>query len=340
MKKGAIILGGIILLVVIFGFFQKEKNYNEKFVQKVTTFKVREASDSVEHVFGATVKNIDEATLAAQVSGNVSHIYVNEGDVIKKGQLLATLNAGEYVAQYNQAQTMVEVAQKEEQLARRKWDEYKPEEREQIKLGVTRAESARAEASAHLAKTRITAPFDGVVSTKFVRAGSTVLQGSSIIRVIGNTSEIEVVFDVSRDVSKELSVDDMIIVKNEMQDSSAKIYAIDPVANEQTRKTRIHAELIDKSVFVAGDFVKIYVNTSMDGGKGVIIPAESIVRFYDDEVVFSFDENGFVHLIPVKVLHVGSDGAVVDGISVDDEIVVSGAQLVNDGDSVDVVNEK
>ncbi|PID52534.1 MAG: hypothetical protein CR972_01515 [Candidatus Moraniibacteriota bacterium] len=340
MKKGIIIFCCIVLAGTVFGFLQKEKNNGEKFVQKVTVFQVNEASHSVEHKFGAIVKNTDEAILSAQVGGNIEFLSVHEGDAVKKGQVVAVVHAGEYVAQYQQAQIMVQSAEQKEKRARRKWDDYKPEERAQIKLDVSRAKAMRDEVSAHLAKTRIVAPFDGFISTKFVQTGSTVTPGLSVLRVIGDMSKTEIVFDVVEDVAQHLSINDIVTVVQKEKQSNAKIYAIDKVANEKTRKVQIHAKLNEESIFHIGDFVNVFVRIATDHQKGSILPVDAVVHFYDDDIVFMVDEKNIVHIVPVNVLYIDGDRAVVEGVSIDDKIIVSGAHSLSDGDFVEIVNEK
>lgn len=337
--KNYIIIGGVIVIgVLLFGFFYKEKHEEVSHVHSVTVADVNSVDAEYVHTFGATVESADEAVLSAEISGNIKEILVDEGDVVKKGQLLASISAPSYSAQYVQAQTMLDIAIKQEELARRKWDDYKPEEREQIKLEVSHANAARAEAAAYLTKSRIVAPFDGVVSTKFVTDGKTVSQGESVIRVIGDVQKKEIGISVVSEIFGHISVGDSIKISKEGMDGTAIVYAIDPVTDARTRKLGIRATIDEPNKYDVGDFIDVHI-TSNSISDGVLVPVDSLVRFYDDMIVFVL-EGDVVHSALVHVQYIDEGDAVVSGIDVGNRVVVSGAHDLEDGEKVDVIDEK
>lgn len=339
MKKTFIVLGIVVVGVIIYGVFFREQDINEAHVPVVTIVPVVDALDTQEHVFGATVKSANEAIVAAQISGTVKSITVNEGDRVARGQMIGSIDAGEYIAKYAQAQTAVRVAEEQEKFARRKWDELKPEERAQIKLDVDLVRAQLAESSAYLAKSRIVAPFEGVISSKFVSEGSSVVSGTPVLRVVGDNVKKEIVFDVSSEIGAMITEQDTVHVVRGDQETTATVYAVDPVADTQTRKVTVHAWMDDADLFELGAFVDVVVSTYTNGDEGSRIPVESLVRFYDDYRVFQIVDDHVV-MIPVKVVQIDKNTVTVEGIEPGMDIVVGGAHTIRDGEQVKIVSQQ
>lgn len=159
----------------------------------------------------ASVEALSQATLYAKVSGYVQWIKVDKGDRVKKGEALALLEVPEMDKQYQSAMAAVQQARAEEERAqaevalkqvtyKRLADvrQAKPDVLPQqdvdaaraayevaqgdaklskAKVDLARAEVGRLEALQEYAK--ITAPFDGVVTARFVDPGALIQQGTN-----------------------------------------------------------------------------------------------------------------------------------------------------------------
>lgn len=339
MKKILIILASVFVIFLIYAFAQSDRNVEESFVQEVVVQQASEPTIEKNQTFGAKVKNIDEVIISAQIMGTINNITVNEGDIVRKGQNIGSINAGEYVAQYQQALSMVQIAEEQEKLARRKWDDYKPEERAQFKLETQRSRAFLSESRAYLAKSQIIAPFDGVISTKFISEGSSVTVGDAIVRVIGDATKEEITFDVLQEIAESFALEDVVDVVGGEDRSAAVIYAIDPVADEQTRKVRLHAQIQDPQIFDVGEYVDVHISTSISGSVDSDIPLDALVRFYDDYVAFVVTEDR-VRMVRVDVVAINGENASIKNIAPGEQIVVRGAHQLHDGDVVTILNEK
>jgi len=339
MKKSIFVIVSIVIVgAVIVGFVRKQSHIVGDTKQSVTTKIAKESVFTHEDFFGALVKNSDEAVIAAQIGGNIDKIFVQEGDFVQKGQKLAHINAPEIAAQYENANIGVQIAQEQEKNARRKWDDYKPEEREQIKLSTDSARASRAETSAALSKSYIIAPFDGIVSKKFIESGTTVRVGEKIVYIVGNTNHEEAIFDVPTSVGDSVSVGDRVQIMNDMSVSDATVIAVSPVSDSASRKMTIRVAIDDGIQFVLGSFVDVIIQDNVSK-YGISVPKESIVNQYNDTFVFVV-VNDIAYIKNVNVVGKNSYGIIVDGISDGDMVVVSGAHSLGDGDMVDVVESK
>jgi RND family efflux transporter MFP subunit len=254
---------------------------------------------------------------------------------VRKGQLIARIDAGEYAAQYAQSQTALAIAEEQEKLARRHWDDLKPEERAQYTLESEKVRSVVAESSAYLKRSYVLAPFDGVISSKFVSDGTTVAPGAPIVRVIGDMEKKELVFDVPIDVGRGISVDTVIDIVYGNDTETAVVYAIDPVADEQTRKITIHAYLSEQSQITIGAFVDVHISVNVDDG-GYVLPYAAVVRQYDDTFVYTVVDD-IAYMRKINVVATMRDHAVVHGVQDNDVVVVHNAHAITDGDRVHIV---
>lgn len=329
-------MGLIIVAGFIFNFSQKKVDSANETSVEVTVQSVSEVSNMKEHTFGAVVKSTNEAVLAAQVNGTLKNIYFKEGEKIKQGQLIAQIEATEYQAKYLQAQISLKEVEEAEKLARRKWDDLKPEEKEQFKLESERLRAVLLENGAYLQNTRIVAPFDGVISSKFVAKGETVTVGRDLFRLIGDLSKKEIVFNVPVEIGENIKVGDKLEISHGDKIGEAQVLAINPMVDAQTRKIAVHSEIGDQSIFSVGTFVNVKIKTPVDI-QGYNISPEAIVRQYDDTFVFVIDNN-IAKMKKVIVLATDTKYATIEGLKKDDQIVVNGAHNLFDGDHVKIIN--
>ncbi len=338
MKKIIFIGIGIIFFIgIVFGFVKKQNSIVSMPIKQVTTEIASAGSANQENAFGSLVRNTDEAIVSAQVGGNISHVYVNEGDLVKKGQVLVSVSVPEIAAQYAQADAQLKIAQEQEKRARRNWDDYKPEEREQFKLYTQQADAARSEAGAFLAKANITAPFDGIVSKKFIQNGATVMPGAQIVYIVGDTQHKEVVVDVPVIVGEAIAIGDSITVTNDTSDAQAIVTALSHVSDQTSRKMTVRATLANDAPFTLGEFVDLNIIGS-NKLSGIDVPKAAIVKQYNDTFVFVVTDD-IAHIKNVQIVGDNGDDVVVEGISEGDVIVVSGAHDITDGEIISIMSE-
>lgn len=143
------------------------------------------------------VEALEEVSVAAELSGTVAAVYINEGDRIKAGQLLLELDPQKRQLAFEQASQHVQHAQaalKEAQLKlqRRRnlleQETISKEDLDSAQLAVDLANAAHQQALAsarlaqrELADTRIFSPTDGLVDIRAVEVGEPVQAGASLV---------------------------------------------------------------------------------------------------------------------------------------------------------------
>ena len=140
-----------------------------------------------------------EVTLGSQLAGQVRHVYVKEGDTVHAGELLIDLESSEEQAELAEAEARVVQGDAQQRYQNARLDRAKQlssagtVSRDQFdhvqydadeansEVGITRGVMARL--TAQLRKTRINAPFDGVVVRRLVNDQEAVNPGSPVLRI-------------------------------------------------------------------------------------------------------------------------------------------------------------
>lgn len=146
------------------------------------------------------VTPVNYANLSFVSPALIKSINVDVGDTVEEGQVLIVIDRNSIIAEIQSARIDVEKAQAAEQLARRHWDDYKPEEKERIRKDVEQARTRLFGVQSQFKNTEVVSPIDGIVTQKNVRVGE-VAQGI-VMRVIDETDmEIEILMSET-DVAK------------------------------------------------------------------------------------------------------------------------------------------
>lgn len=185
----------IVIIVAIGGFFVYQKSQKTDVIEEVQVV----TSDLLQSFnVSGTVDRTDRLALAFQAFGTVEKIYVEEGDSVEEGDLLAELGSPTLNAQYHEANLAVRSAEQELLLARRKWKDHKPEQREQFHLAVDQAKARRGQVASELNKTNLYAPRSGVITQinategEFAKEQSVMSISDGPFRIEALVSEIDV----------------------------------------------------------------------------------------------------------------------------------------------------
>jgi len=132
----------------------------------------------------------DEVMLSFKTGGIISSLKVKEGDRVKKGQLLATLNPTEINAQVQQARLAVEKAQRDYQRTQNLYKDSVAtlEQLQNSKTTLQQSQQQMSMASFNRQYSEIHAPEDGYILSKLANTGQQVTAGTPILKTNGAAS--------------------------------------------------------------------------------------------------------------------------------------------------------
>lgn len=204
------IIAILLVLVVFISFFTLFSEKDEKHAQFRTATVSRGDISQVVTAVG-TLNPIEMVSVGTQVSGQITNMYVQVSDEIKKGQLLAEIDPAIPEAQLKQSKNNLENAkltfeQAERDLARTRTlvaKEYLPkvdlERAEQSYLSAKNSyESSQTQVErdeVNLGYTKITSPIDGVIISQEVTKGQTLasnFQTPNLFKIAGDLAKMKI----------------------------------------------------------------------------------------------------------------------------------------------------
>ncbi|MCK9378993.1 MAG: efflux RND transporter periplasmic adaptor subunit [Candidatus Moranbacteria bacterium] len=180
----------IALVVIIAGGFWYSKSKKSAIVYTTEETKKGDIERTIS-VTGMMVSE-NQVDLAFELSGRASLVNVSVGDVVTEGQLLAQIDDSVLQSQLEESKLALNIQVEAEKLARRNWDSLKPEEKQAQKDTSEKARAAVRTVANQMERTKIYAPFNGVVTAVDIEEGEVATVGMAVISVAGEGNmEIE-----------------------------------------------------------------------------------------------------------------------------------------------------
>lgn len=282
-----------------------------------------------------TLRANESVIIRSEIAGRITDIHFSEGQTVEQDAELVSLDAAEHQAQLAETAATLKLDQLNYQraqdlvgkklLSRQSYDEAA------AKLAGARA--AKALQEARLAKTKIRAPFAGVLGLRQVSPGDYVQPGQDIVN-LEDISTLKLDFRVPEtyvaDVKQGQSVTLQVDAYPE-QTFSGMLYAIDPRIDEQTRTLLLRARVPNPAGQLRpGMFAR--VNVVLESrANAVLIPEQALVPIGDQRFVYRVIDGKAVQT-PVQIGQ-RRDGKVEisTGLAPGDTLVVAGQAKLRDG---------
>ena len=289
---------------------------------------------------GTLIAN-EEVELASESSGLIEEIYLEEGQPVKKGELLIKINDSELQAQLNRADFRLNLAEDREKRQAQLLDKggISQEEYDATlnEVNVLRAEVALIEAQ--IAKTEIRAPFSGTIGLKYVSDGSYITPNSRIAS-LQDIDPIKIDFSIPERYASMVEVGNKVefTVSGMEKTLTANVYAKEPRIDTETRSLQVRAKSPNKSgKLLPGSFadLELTLNTI---NNALMVPSISLVPELQGQKVFVL-RNGMVQPQSVQTgLRNESKVQVTEGIAEGDTVLTTGLLQVRPGMAVNISN--
>ena len=308
---------------------------------KAVAAKLAAAVDEANAV--GTLRADESIVIRPEIAGRVAEFRFEEGQNVKKGSLLASLDSSEVRAQLASATAQ---ARLDAQRLERAEDLHKKNFISQQALDEARSNHARSQASqreieAKLGKTEIRAPFAGVAGLRQVSQGAYVAAGTDIAR-LEKIDQLKLDFRVPEAYLAKLKASQQVKVQVDAYPDDAfagTIYAIEPAVDEATRTMLIRARVANAQLKLRpGMFGRVQVQLAVRE-KAVWVPEQAIVPRGQDSFVFRV-ANGKAELVKVQTgaRRVG-EVEIRSGVAAGDLVVTEGTQRIGPGSAVNVMGD-
>lgn len=300
--------------------------------------------------FSANLEPVWSAEISAKVDGRINTLNVNEGDLVESGAVIAVLDTDDLQAQVVQAQGNLMAAQSGLEQAELDYSRYVALA-EQGAISAQMLDNARtkrdssagqvkaAQGSLNLVQeklnnAKVVVPRSGVVTKRFMQAGTFVRSGSAIVNV-ADTSTLLAKATVSESQVASLAAGTSVQVKVDAlpdRPFHGVVTRISPMAELPARTFTAEVSIDNAgNVLKPGMFAKVEMPLAVHAD-ALVVPESSLVMREDQKTVFVAAADNTVQQ---RILTVGfvEDGwvEVLDGIQEGETIVVAGQNKLRDG---------
>jgi len=301
-----------------------------------------------------TVAAWQEASVGAEAAGlRVAEVYVNVGDRVKKGQLLAVFAADTVRAEVAQARAALAEAEAALTLARtdaqraRDLTDAGALSAQQIQqmlvaeqTAQARVQSQQAQLALHelrLVQTQVKAPDDGLISARQATVGAVVGSGHELFRLI-RQSRLEWRAEVPAHELDRLKPGMTAVLEGPAgQRVEGRLRVVAPTVDARTRQAVVYVDLPPAAPLKSGMFAR--GQFQLGGSPGLTLPQSAVLLREGFSYVMTVDADSRIHEHKVVVGRRDGDRVeILEGIAADARVVATGAAFLGQGDTVRVVD--
>jgi len=276
----------------------------------------------------------ESVELSSEASGKITAIYFNEGERVKKGDLLLTINDADLQAQLQRLRYS-EALLVEREFRQRRLLEKEAVSQEVYDRALTDLNSNRAEilmVEAQIAKTRVIAPFDGVIGLRMVSEGAYITPNTRIASLV-KMQPVKIEFSIPERYATEVEPGNFInfTAGRSQNPLQAEVYAIEPMIDKSTRTVRLRALYPNRNLdVIPGSFanVELVLKTYEEA---ITIPTQTLVPMMGTQSVFLYRAGKAQTVLVETGLRSSDVIQVLSGLKVGDTLITTGILQLRDG---------
>ncbi len=337
----------------------KENKKNARLeIEEVPVLQLVERQTDLHREYVGDINAIRNVQIYARVKGYLEQIYVDEGHEVRKGQILFRINDEEYEVERAKAKAMLQSAIAEAKAAELEVSRIKllvdkkiisKIEWEVAEAGllaaqahIEQAKTAESNAAIHLARTRIRAPFDGVINRIPYKPGSLIDEGT-LLTTVSDARKVYVYFKVSENEyleytksSRENISGKSGLVELKLADGSpfpdkGQIQTMEGEFDEGTGSIAFRAQFPNAGKLLKhGSSGTIRLTNTVDDA--ILVPQKAVFEIQDKSYVYVVDSSNHVKMTSfVPKSRFANYYVVNSGLQAGDRIVFEGIQSLKDG---------
>lgn len=352
MNKSSLVWGTWLSILLISCSDKTVKNEEQTYLVVNPIIK----DTTYEREYAATINSFQNVEIRSKVKGFVENIYLDEGQKVKKGQILFTLNSKEYEQHVHKAEAAIQST-----LAELRASEIEVENTKKLfdknivskseldlittkvninKAKVNEARVAKEQAILHVEFTKIKAPFDGIINRIPNKKGSLIDEGA-LLTSISNNESVFAYFSVSEidylDYVQSKSKNNTVtlsLANNSIYLYKGTIETTETEFNKETGNIAFRAKFPNpERLLKEGGTGKILVKKLYKNV--IIIPQKSTFEVQGNIYIYLVDKNNTVYSKRINPINRLSNYFVLDkDLTKDDKIIYEGIQSIKTGDKV------
>lgn len=304
------------------------------FALPVETVVLKPVELSIDATAVGSLRSNESVVLRPEIPGRIAAIGFKDGAAVARGALLVALDATTQTAELAQAQANLALARANQQRSRELFEKnfISRQSLDSTAAALKVQEAAVALAEAKLEKTRIRAPFAGVVGIRNVGVGDYVKEGQELIN-LEDFSRLKIDFRLPETYLGQLKAGQKVEVSSDVLPGrrfTAVLDAVNPLLDASGRSIACLAYLDKAAELRPGMFVRVSLALERRAN-ALTVPEQALVPDAREPYVFRVREGKAVRT-PVKTgVRRAAQVEIVEGLSAGDEVVTAGQLKLRDG---------
>ncbi len=330
---------------------------------QVTVQKISESNAVYYDEYPATVTAINQVELRAQVNGYITAIHFKEGNHVKKGQQLYSIDQQQYEAAYQQSLATLAIQEANLVKAQKDVERYRELDKHDAvakqlvdnaeanyEAGKKQVEAARAtvrSVQTNVRYTTINAPFDGTIGISQVRLGAAVSAGQTILNTVSSDNPVAADFSIDQKEidrftqlnagsTRTLDSTFRLAFNGKVYPYAGKIRLIDRAVNSQTGTIIVRLEFPNPDNALRAGMsgtIRVLNNAAQ---KSIVIPYKAVTEQLGEYFVYvvKVDSNKVTQQRVTVGKQVSRNVVIHHGLKDGDTIVTEGVQNLREGSAI------
>lgn len=298
-----------------------------------------------------TVVSRNDAKLSAEVPGRLESV-ADVGTMVSIGELVAEIEDTTLILQQAELSALVKRAEAslrfleseegrfaqlvESKLAAANQLEQTRSDRDVARGDLAVARSRLVQNEDRLARTRIVAPFDGVIVERLMMPGERVIEGSNVVRLV-DQNHLEVIARAPLEYYQFVQRGQLLDLRAGEHTALGVVRTVVAVGDEHTHQFELRLDL-DGSPFPVGLTLRVLIPTS-SSRQVLTVPRDALVLRPEGQSIYVVDANNLARKVRVTVgmgqgEHIEVRGAVSPG----DRVIIRGNERLRPGQAVNIMD--
>lgn len=337
------------LLLVVVSFFSCHGPAEDTTEETLNRIRVRtmdyaKQDFALTRRFSGEVKPQKQVNLSFNIPGKIERLYFDEGDSVKKGQLLAQLEQQDYKTVRDQSQAQWEKAKRDFERSQRLWKEGSIQEKivQDAETGFKTSQAVLEAADLNLEHCLMFAPFSGHVAFRFTEEREMAAPGQVVFTLM-NLSRVIVELGVSeRSVGrlKEGQTANIVVQSLEEERFEGLVSHVAVSAFPDSRLFKVEIEINNPNLKLKPGMtasVGVIIDTIPDA---FVFPIDVSVLRKGERVIFLLDGEKAAMFVLKDYLISGENLIIRDSLPAAGQIIIDGQDVLFDGMLVTVIEDK
>ncbi len=285
-----------------------------------------------------TVQSDKVVNVTSEVPGRILSLRVEEGDAVRKGQLIAELDLEQVKKQLEEAETALDLARTVYQRQKSLWDQNIGSEIQflEAKNNKERLEKNLESLRLQLAKSKVYAPISGVVDRKLTKEGEYASPGAPIVQLL-DVNNLKVEAAVPETYLRAVRKGEPVKVKFPAlnQEQQARISLVGSTINNANRTFKVEARVRNTNGMLKPNLLAVMFIKESEQKEVVIVPLEVVQQEVSGKEYVFVLERGERSALARKMYvetgdSYGGNIIITEGLSGGETLIVEGARGLAD----------